>query len=297
MSSCKPVGFNKRTLVTFNNKQIETLMKIPKFNFRAIVSLMALLVVTTTSCKKDKDEKTAPEVPPQSAFIMDFGSFSDAGDTLKSTGVADSYSNWGFSYLNVAVWNTVITVGLAVPVASYVEAFNHEAVYHPDENNWTWSYNFNAGFAVYEAELTGAIEGTQVEWAMRITKSGSYSDFLWYHGSSALNLTSGYWILAESPENPVDLLRIDWNNFSNGTADIRYTNIKTGNPENGSNIWYGTALTAYDRFYNIYINSTDNTTNIEWNSVNRTGHVKDQLHFGDQNWHCWDENLMNVVCP
>lgn len=272
-------------------------MKNPEINFRAILTLLVLLILTNTGCKKDDDDKTAPVVPPQSAFVMDFGNFSDAGDTLKSAGSADTYTNWGFSYLNVAVWNTIITVGLAVPVASYVEAFNHEAIYHPNENNWTWSYNFNYGFAVYEAELTGAIEGAQVNWAMRITKAGAYSDFLWYHGSSALDLSGGYWILAESPQNPVDLLRIDWNQFPDGTADIRYTNIKTGDPENGSNIWYGTALTALDRFYNIYINSTGNNTSIEWSSTLSNGRVKDQLHFGDQQWHCWDENLMDAVCP
>jgi hypothetical protein len=255
------------------------------------------VIFTISSCKKEDESKTAPAIPPKAGFVMNFSDFSTADDTLKSAFQTDTYSNWGYSYINVAVWNAILSVGLAVPVASFVEAFNHEAVYHPNENNWTWSYNFNVGLRTYEAVLTGALESDSSLWEMRITKSGEYSNFLWYHGKSANNQTGGYWILIESPESPNDLVRIDWNKYADDTADIKYTNIKPGAAENGGYIFYGTSMTNFDRFYTIYNKGLNNLTEIAWNSILKNGHVKDPHHFNTNSWHCWDDNLLDITCP
>ena len=118
---------------------------------------------------------------------------------------------------------------------------------------------------------------------------------MWYHGKSALDKTGGYWTLQENPQNPNPLLRIEWNNDLY-TSDIRYTNIKTGAPENGTYIFYGTAIADF-RFYNIYNKGLDNLTVIEWSSVDKDGHVIDPHHFGNSDFHCWDTNLMDIVCP
>jgi hypothetical protein len=256
--------------------------------------ILAAIMLITTGCKKN--DNPAPAIPPQSSFVMDFSDFSNPGDTASSREIS-TYQNWGYSYTNVVVWQTILTVGLAVPVVSYAEAFNHEAVYHPDEDNWTWSYNVVLNDVVYEAELTGYLQADSVVWEMRITKASEYTDVLWYYGKSALDKSGGYWILQENPLNPSPLLQIDWHKYADGTADISYTNIRPGAPENGSYIFYGTALTDFDRYYHIYKKGLDNLTEIEWSSVNKNGHVKDQHHFGDADWHCWNELLVDVVCP
>jgi hypothetical protein len=266
--------------------------------FGAAIVCFATITLMISGCKKDKEEtKDAPALPPKSGFVMNFDDFSKPGDTLKSTRDAATYNNWGYSYLNVVWWNAFITVGLAVPVASFAEAFNHEAVYHPDAGNWTWTYNVTAGQSVYEAELTGSLVSDSVLWEMRITKDTEYSDFLWYYGKSDLLQTGGYWILKESPTNQVNLLKIDWLKHSDNTADIRYTNIKLSAPENGWYIYYGSTVNAFDRFYNIYNKNLDNLTVIEWNSTAKNGHVKDPHHYQNTDWHCWDETLQDIVCP
>lgn len=266
-------------------------------NLFLVLGLVSITMVFLTTGCKEKDEP-APNLPPQSSFIMDFSDFSNPDDTLANRGIAN-YNNWGYSYGTVVVWNTLLTVGLAVPVASFIESFNHEAVYHPDENNWTWSYNVTVGFVVYEAELTGYLETDSVVWEMRITKGNEYSDFLWYHGKSAISQAEpgGWWILRENPAASNDLLRIDWQESGDGTAEISYTNVRPGDPENGGYIYYGTTLVYFDRFYDIYNKGQDNLTEIEWSSVNIDGRVKDPNHFGDDLWHCWDTNLMDVECP
>jgi hypothetical protein len=255
--------------------------------------LLAFLLVTA-SCKKN--DELAPDLPPQSSFVMNFSDFSNPDDTLGAREIS-TYQNWGYSYTNVVVWQAVLTVGLAVPVASFVESFNHEAVYHPDANYWTWSYNVTVGFDVYGAKLTGYLEADSVVWEMRITKGSEYVDFLWYYGKSAIDGNGGFWILQENPSNPNTLLRIDWHKYADGTADISYMNIRPGDPENGGNIFYGTATTEFNRFYHIYNKGLDNLTEIEWSSVNQNGHVKDMHHFGDDSWHCWNEVLVDIVCP
>lgn len=258
--------------------------------------ILAATILLTTGCKK-KDEP-APNLPPQSSFVMDFSDFSNPNDTLVPREIA-TYNNWGYSYGNVVVWQALLTVGLSVPVASFVESFNHEAVYHPDQDNWTWSYNVTVGMTVYEAELTGYLQSDSVVWEMRVTKGTEFAGFLWYYGTSALDETGGYWVIQENEDlvNPKVFLRIDWNKFADSTAEISYTNIRPEDPQNGAYISYGTTLNDLNRFYQIYNKAADNLTEIEWSSVNKNGRVKDPDHFADELWHCWDGNLLDINCP
>lgn len=261
-----------------------------------IKSVLLLLSITFifTSCKKD--DKTAPALPPESSFNIDFSPFANPNDTLGSREVT-TYKNWGYAYSDVLVWQTFITVALAVPVAAFNESFNHEAVYHPNAENWTWSYNVVVNQVVYEAELTGYLQADSVAWEMRVTASSLFSDFLWFYGKSALDRSGGWWILQENPLAPNPVIRIEWNRYENGTADISYTDVRPGGAPTGSYIFYGTTTEYFDRFYHLYGSSNDNLTTIEWSSVNIDGRVKDAQYFGDDLWHCWDTNLMDIVCP
>lgn len=268
-------------------------MKSVNLIFRTLTIVLAITLVFT-SCKKDEEE--APQIPPESSFVMDFSAFADPTDTLASREIA-TYQNWGYSYAVVVIWQTYLTVGLAVPVASFQESFNHEAVYHPDEDNWTWSYNVVVNDVTYEAELTGYLESDSVVWEMRVTAGALYSDFLWYYGKSALDRSGGWWILQENPLAPSAVLRIDWHNNGDGIADIKYTDVRIGGALPGSYIFYGTSTDYFDRFYNLYSAENDNLTEIQWSSLNYDGRVKDAVHFGHENWNCWATNLMDVTCP
>jgi hypothetical protein len=267
-------------------------------SFRNLIlkSLLVILPIAliTAGCKKE--EEKAPELPPQSSFVMDFSDFSNPDDTLGTREIA-TYQNWGYSYAVVVIWQTYLTVGLSVPVASFQESFNHEAVYHPDEDNWTWSYNVTVNLVVYEAELTGYLEADSVVWEMRVTTGSQFADFLYYYGKSALDGSGGYWILQENPLNPNPVLEINWHNFENGTADISYTNIRPGDVDYGAYIFYGTSLENFNRFYNLFNAENGNLTEIQWSSITHDGRVKDASYFGHENWNCWEASLMDAVCP
>ena len=258
-----------------------------------ILTGVLLFGISLSSCKKD--DEPAPQLPPQSSFVMNFDEFSSSDDTLAQRELL-TYQNWGHAYSLVAGWNAIISVGLAVPVASFLEAFNHEAVYHPDESNWTWSYNVSYAGQSYEAELTGYLEADSIVWEMRVS-GNSFSDFLWYRGKSHTDRTGGYWILMDNPSNPQPLLKIDWYQDFDGSAGLRYTNVVPGGPENGGYIFYGTTTGNFDRFYNIYNKGQDNLTEIEWNHTNLNGRIKDPGYYENHDWHCWDTNLQDIICP
>jgi len=258
------------------------------FKFIAVILFSALLVLQ--SCKKEEEEEmgVAPELPPSSAFITDFSDFKQNSKDFRGT-------NWAFSAINVGVWNVIITVGLAVPVASYAEAVkNHTPVYQGDKT-WLWTYDFLDN---YTAELYGTITADGVNWEMYISKAGSFQKFLWYKGQSNTALTQGSWTLYDNHNSAKENLLIEWNKNADGTGNITYTNIIPGGAENGGYISYGNDNTdsEFATFYHIYNKGKDNLTTIEWSKDNKNGRVKDNKHFGDSDWNCWNTELANIDC-
>ena len=262
--------------------------------------------VWLAGCGEDSTEpETAepPEIPPASTFVLDTAAFPDtssAGPNCAATPIeaavarearALSYQNWGWAALNVAVWNTVITVMLAVPAASFVESFNHEPEQQPD-GSWVWAYDFSIVQVQYSAELHGALDATGVQWDMYISREGEYTDFHWYSGHSDYLVTEGWWALNKDPDDPEPFISIEWHRAQDGsTGDIKYTNVEPGSPGNGGYIHYGIVTSLYDAFYDIYHVEDDNHTDIEWGRATWEGRVKDPAHFGDDEWHYWDSNL------
>jgi hypothetical protein len=271
---------------------------------KMIFILILLTLFIFFSCSTEEPitpTEQSPDIPPQSTFIMDFSEFPDttspelfgkilSPDTLQRT-------NWKWAAFHVSFWNTILTITLAVPVAAFGEAFNHQPVQQPD-GSWLWSYSVFVGGAVHTAKLFGKAVGNGVEWRMLLTKQGFYEDFEWYAGFSNLPLTEGNWTLNKDPNDPVPFLYITWHrNAQQNTADIKYTNIIPQDPGNGSYIFYGiTNDNPYNRFYDIFGQEENRIIDIEWNYENLFGRVMDPLRFGDPDWHCWNEQLFNIDC-
>jgi len=261
-------------------------------NFIWLFAIFFAITIISSSCKK-KDPQ--PEIPPQSTFLMNFNDYSDTTIQNKIT-----HANWIYGAANVGIWNVVITIGLAIPVASYAYALQQEPKWDRRNRQWVWSYNFTS-WGVHSAKLTAELSSDTIIWNMKI------DDFDWYTGHSHTNGSGGYWILNESRTYPTQLLRIDWALNSSGVSSVKYTNVAPSTSpnykNNGEYITYGTVASAeFNRFYNIFLKNDTNTsstnlTQIEWNFSDKHGHVKDQNHFGDANWHCWNNNLEDITCP
>lgn len=274
------------------------------FRLKIFILFLGLFLL---SCK-DNDVNaplvTPPDVPPISTFKMDFNDFPLSAQFLKNNG-AKSYdeimtqANWGWASFNVVVWQTIVTTGMIVPVASFVESFNHQPVKQED-GRWAWTYEFTPYTGIkHTASLYADVGTSSVNWEMYISKENQFNDFLWYSGQSDLLATGGTWTIFAEPANPTPWIGIVWNrNPIDSTGDIKYTNIKPNDGENGGYIFYGvTTDDPYDVFYEIFNKGKDNTISIKWNKDSHIGSVRDSSHFDNFEWYCWDENHEDIDCP
>ena len=61
-------------------------------------------------------------------------SFNQQNGALSSINydTVESRNNWNYAALNVGLWNVVLVVGLAIPVAAFVKSFEYKPVQNPD---------------------------------------------------------------------------------------------------------------------------------------------------------------------
>ena len=276
-----------------------SVFKLPNAR-RWIAIVLSAVVVLASACKQKEKEGDPPDLPPLSSFVMDFDAFpsTTSGREIASAVTVNTTSNYGFAAINVGVWNTLIKIGLAVPVGAFVESFKHKPSKQSD-GSWVWSYDVLALGAKYTASLHRSVPDGTIHWDMYVSKQGAYTNFNWYSGVSDLDRSHGTWTLNASPDDPTPLLGIEWNYDATAkTGNIKYTNVVANGAENGGYIYYGvTADPTYDAFYDIYNKGADDLINIQWNRASKAGRVKNPKHFGTVDWNYWDSTLQDAVAP
>ncbi len=271
---------------------------------------LGLAVAFIQSCQKEEidtpQDNVAPQLPPAESFIMPFTGFEDADTSgiisetegeIKMRNSPATFRNWFYAASNLVVWNVLVVVGSAVPVAAFGEAFNHSPE-HIGGGVYEWSYDYPVGNDIYTARLQGQFVGDgDVEWVMRISRGGGFSDVIWYSGIVANDRSSATWTLNHKPENPETFIRIDYQkDLSTDDFSIRYTNIIPNNADNGHYIEYRTEENApFNRAYDVF-RGNDDFLEIQWNEPSSEGRVKSPAFFEDNDWHCWDADKMDVDC-
>ncbi len=266
-----------------------------KEKFHPVITTVIVLAMIFVGCQKD-DENTPPVVPPESSFVMDFSDFLTA-KSVETVG-ANTYVNRALAITHVAVWNTVIYVNLAVPVATFRESFNHTPQLQ-ENGSWKWTFNVTVGIHTYTASLFGKVNGSNVNWEMYVSKTGpgAFANFLWFTGMSNINQKSGTWRLYNAPGNSTPIVDIEWYKNSNNDFGIKYTNVIPGGNDNGSYISHGkTTAATFNAFYEIYIKSQNNKVNINWNTQTKAGQIKDPKTFGTGSFYCWDAMGKDISC-
>jgi len=266
------------------------------------VLLVALLIPFFQGCEK---KGNPPVVPPEGTMIMDFSNFTDGSKSAYSLPGLKGANDVNYSVAKTVagVWNSLLFVNLAIPVAAFRKAIENKPSYL-DNKKWQWKYTVNVLSATYTARLTGQITSANVKWEMYISREGvgGFPEFLWFEGTSALDGKSGQWILNESREAQVPMLQIDWQITGTDVGSVKYTYIKTGSPFKDSYIQYGLTTGAYNAFYEVHFYESTSymrfvDVNIEWSTSGHNGRVKAQDYFGDTAWHCWDGNGNDITCP
>lgn len=269
------------------------------------IKILPIIIVTgliglIVSCEDDKTTNPldqVPTIPPQSSMVIDFNEFPDTLSGSVPESSLATKKNWGWAAANVAVWNSVLTLNLVIPVAAFREAFNHQPVLQTD-GSWLWQYEISVQEGIFTAKLYGKTVTEGVEWTMLLSKAGEFTDFEWFTGFSNLPATEGTWTLNKEPESPSPFLSIEWNrNPQEETADVKYTLLSPSVPQDGSFIHYGkTNEVPLNRFYQIFKAEDDNLIDIKWSYESHFGRVKDSVYFKDDSWHCWDEKLDDTNC-
>lgn len=262
-------------------------------------------IILLSACQKDSQSPLAeaPPIPPQSTMLMDFSNFSDGEYLLSFPGSVDGFqenqskSNWAWAASNVVVWNAITKITLAVPVAAFIASFQNDPQY-TDDGRWLWTNTFNVMMFTYTSNLYAKVRSNKIDWEMYISQTNGFSDFLWYTGESDLEAQQGKWLFNQNPQNPNPLIEVTWHRDGERITDIKYQNMVPGAAENGSYIYFAlTGDETYDMSFDLYNKVQDNHILVEWNRTNRSGRVKDALHFEDEEWHCWNENRDNIDCP
>jgi hypothetical protein len=273
---------------------------------KIVLVLLAVTLITGlyTGCEKKKD--TPPALPPAATLAIDFSNFVAPAKGAKGIEVVDR-TNWTLASTIAGVWNFILAVNLAVPVASFDVAVNKTPVFIGN-SKWEWTYNFNVIGATYKARLTGQVRTSDVKWEMYISKEGigAFAELLWYEGTSTLDGKSGQWILNHSQAFPEPMLQIDWKATGTTVGSIKYTYIRDKKDDRSvdsfknSYIEYGLTTNTLNAFYNVHQNTgvvnVFNDVSIEWNTTNHNGHIKANFYYQDALWHCWNETGDNVTC-
>ncbi len=116
------------------------------------ILIIIALGLFSSGCTKQQPE---PELPPPGSFVMEIdGMWTNSPAPGDYPGIL-STSNFLFAAANIYWWNSVLTVQLAVPVAAFLESFNHEPVWDNTAKAWIWSYSVNVNNDTYLAQLHG----------------------------------------------------------------------------------------------------------------------------------------------
>jgi hypothetical protein len=269
-----------------------------------VISLAAVLF---WGCEKKGDP---PVLPSVETMKIDFSNFTDAGKSaiidLSSKGVENA--NWALAATVAGVWNSILIINLAIPVAAFNLAVNEKPVYLADKK-WEWRYSLNVVGATYNARLTGQISENDVKWEMYLEREGigGFGEFLWFDGSSGLDGKSGQWILNHSSQFPEPMLQIDWTWDGEKIGSVRYEYIRdlkdnrTADPFKESYIEYGLTSDPLDAYYDVHFYESAIIgdfvdVNIKWNTTGHNGSVKAPYFFQDNEWHCWDGNGNDASC-
>lgn len=283
-------------------------------NWRVYGIFLVFALVSTTSCENSDegmDETNNLALPLYESMVIDFSDFTDDTNSGKSaTLVYDNKApngNWFFSRIVVGVWNSALFTTLAIPVASFKSAFAHSPE-NLGDNKWQWTYSVDGFTSEYTARLTGEVTGEEVLWEMYITKIGigSFEEFLWFSGSSAMDANSGYWLLNESAERPDAMLRIDWERSNDEIGNIRYTWVRELDEQENDDMFkdsyleYGLQDGDFDAYFNAHAYDGNmqafSDVRIEWSRETFVGRVRAFDYFEDEEWHCWDSVGDDIQC-
>ena len=267
-----------------------------RFKSLPVILMAATLLFIAVSC--DKNPKgDQPELPPVESLFMSYADFDE--QPVKKAALA-SHENYIYAYSSLLFWhsNPSITLTMALPIAAYGYALTQESEYVGD-NTWKWSFDFQWNQLSLIVTLTASRENNE-EFSIKMDVAHAELPSLgvkWFDGMIRYDHTHATWTIYK--EGTLAVVDGEMNyNYETNAGDLKYTYVEPEMDETGSYILYGYDQEAvYDASYTVSYST--GMTVIEWDTTTKEGHVKDENHFQDADWHCWDtlaNGLVDKIC-
>lgn len=275
------------------------------------ILLLTLALAFFSACEENVPvppiaETEAPDLPVAEMYTMPFDEVTETEtDTVNNQTQGVTYRNWAFAGINLLVWNTAVVINVSVPLAAVGAAFNEQPVYQGN-GVWEWSYVYTAppalGGKTYDVVLTGEyiLGATEVEWTMTTSQRGGFSNFEWITAVTKVDGSEADFTINHRPNNPQSYLMIEYDkDLGSVLHQIRYTNVNPSSNTTGGYVEYrATSNSPFNREFEVGagpINPT-NILEIQWNEPNGNGRVRNEQHYNDTDWHCWDTLLRDTNC-
>lgn len=275
----------------------------------ALLLAAAALGACDTGTGPGADPGTPPELPAATSMDVDYGLLGSAPaqaaevhersaliaraeEHAAASGVGLHFTT---AALSVVVAQAITALHLVVPAAVFAAAANNTPSFE-DDDRWHWRYTASHAGQLWTAHLSGAVQGDQVGWDMRITAPQAnppLDDFVWYSGTSRLDRTAGTWRFNEitRPGTPTEVVRVDWTHESDVVHGVTIT------VTSGPNV--GDRLTADrdgdDHLVTWYDASENVEVEIGWDAGTGTGYIIAPGYNGGVK-SCWDGNQNNTPC-
>ena len=261
------------------------------------VAILAGLVSCAEDPTSPNDPGSPPDLPPLTSMTGDFSLFGASGARQGAAQAAANLTALNFTNaaIRVVAAQVVTVVGLAVPVATFAAAANSTPTLE-DDDRWHWRFTTVQGGHTYTAHLSGVVQGSDVDWDMRITSPTHVpplEEFVWYGGRGRLDRSSGTWTFYDpamlSASNA--LLRIDWTHTS--LTEHGWDATALGGTADGD--VFTASVDGNDRMITYSDASEQNFVEIYWNAADGSGYLIAPNYNGGVKA-CWDVNQQDVAC-
>lgn len=251
---------------------------------RCALFLAVFLVAGCDSSGADDDD--APPPMPAAAFELQTGLFSETPTTKANTVV-----NFTAAALRVWPMSLILTANLVVPVGVTGAALQADPKFI--DGAWVWDMVTTVNGQPHEFALTGTIEGSSIDWSMRIS-AGQLDDFELYTGTTDLASRTGSWQLYYPIEGERQLVLIaEFSVENEAEKEITYTVSEVFEQGGGDTIRYATS--GDDRGFLWTQQEAALQHLVTWNAATKEGSITaDNFNGGTPG--CWGTDLHDVDC-
>ncbi|MCF6183913.1 MAG: hypothetical protein L3J56_04655 [Bacteroidales bacterium] len=254
-------------------------------NLIQILFFSGIIFIGSFGCKQP--EKAAPLLPPEKFLSIDFSYFTTPEN---ETGF------YAHAFNTTLSWTGLLNDSLQL-YKNLLNVISEKNLVYQDNDTWLISDSYYSGENQYDINYFEILNADTVETKLFFTLDSTYTNLLLFDGHFFPKTTVGYRQInkPDTGNTAVKFLRIDWSVISESQKYLKFTNLLSNNKNGDFIIYKDSSDSQYTTFFDLFDKASDNHTVIEYNKTNSTGRIKDKDYFGDDAWHCWDEQKQDLV--